>query len=101
MVLEQLSSGPASIGDIFTDIDLTYSQAIGLLKIMESHGDIHKIGKDGREVIYSLTPKQNPFDQFYVGENPRVIGMYEYDDTIRIDLKLPSGQVLHTQLLAS
>ena len=111
LALNKLENGPLSIEQIFSGTDLTYAQAIGILKLMESRGDIYKVGKNGREVLYACSPPQESenlatvhsiriIDDIHMGETPRVVGMYESDDSLFVDFKLSSGRVLHTQLIA-
>jgi hypothetical protein len=104
LVLSKLESGPKEIDEIFDGTDLTYAQSIGLLKMLESRGDIQKVGKNGREIIYAksfnnyLIEPSTIFDEIHMGDSPRIVGMRELDHGIQIELRFPSGKIVPAQV---
>jgi hypothetical protein len=110
-VLTQLSDGDKSIKEMFEDTPWTYAQSIITLRKMLHDGEIVQIGKEGREVIFSLPSERHQLapvgiskivEHLQVGDNQiNVVGMkFIEDDGFIVDLRFSDGEVVSAHLVA-
>jgi hypothetical protein len=107
-VLDKLSHGPSVIVDIIHGMDLSYAQANVILRRLESTGQIAKLGKQGKNVIYARTAHEPvesiPFEaiikQVAHGQTEvKIINVNLTPGHTLVGLQLASGEVLHAEIL--
>ena len=110
-VLTCLADGDKSIKEMFEDTPWTYAQAIITLRKMVHDGEIVQIGKNGREVVYSIPSERHRLAPVAIskivghlqsGDNSiNVVGMrFVENDGFMVDLKFSDGEVVSAHLVA-
>lgn len=107
-VTERLQDGPKSLNEIFGDTDWTYAQAVITLRTMQDDRVIQQVGKNGREVIYSLREDDDVYPDFEKlsqhvskGDLVKIVGLHVLEDEgYRIDLRFPNGDEVEARLVS-
>lgn len=107
-VIERLQDGPKSLQELFSDTDWTYAQAVITLRSMLEDREIQQIGKNGREVIYSLRDNDYSYPDFEKlsqhvsqGDPAKIVGLHVLENEgYRIDLRFPNGDEVEALLVS-